>query len=188
MNLKLMAIWSVTLAVGLLFASAAADDERRAGAPVDGAKFVIGPRNPPLTQGANALLDGDYEKGVELTLKGLAVAQGRHEQKTGLSNLCVGYYMLRKLQPALDACNEVVELDPKFWRGYNNRALVLMELGRYEESAADVQKGIELQPNAKKLQLTRARLLDATDPVEPTIEIDDRRRAPANPEADGGGI
>ena len=50
-----------------------------------------------------------------------------------------------------------------------------MELERFEESAADVERGIELSPYAKKLKLTRARLLDATNPVEPTVEIDDRR-------------
>jgi tetratricopeptide (TPR) repeat protein len=187
MKLKVVAIWSVTLAVGLLLASAAADAQNPAGTPIDSPKSVIGPRNPLLAQGADALLNGDYEEGVELTRKGLAVAQGRQEHKTGLTNLCAGYYMMGQLQPALDACNEVVELDPKFWRAYNNRALVLLEMGRYEESAADVDKGIELRPNARKLQRTRAKLLDVTNPVEPTVEIDDRRDA-ANQDADVEGI
>jgi tetratricopeptide (TPR) repeat protein len=187
MKLKVVAIWSVTLAVGLLFASAAAEAQKHGSAPIDGPKTVIGPRNPMLAQGADALLDGDYEKGVELTRKGLAVAQGRQEHKTGLTNLCAGYYMMGQLEPALDACNEVVELDPKFWRAYNNRALVFMKMGRYEESAADVDKGIELRPSARKLQLTRGKLLDATNPVEPTVEIDDRRNATGDG-ADGEGI
>ena len=187
MKLKIAAIWSVTLAVGLLFASAAAEAEKDSSTPIDGPKTVIGPRNPMLVDGADALFNGDYEKGVELTRKGLAVAQGRQEHKTGLTNLCAGYYMLGQLQSALEACNEVVELDPNFWRAYNNRALVLMKMGRYEESEADVSKGIELRPNARKLQLTRAKLLDATNPVEPTVEIDDRRDA-ANQGADGEGI
>ena len=177
MKLKVVAIWSVTLAAGLLFASAAAEAQKPGSEPIDGPKTVIGPRNPDLTEGAEALLNGDYERGVELTRRGLVVALGRQEQKSGLTNLCAGYYMLGKLEPALDACNEVIELDPSFWRGYNNRALVLMKLGRYEESEADVERGIALRPSAKKLQLTRARLLDETDPVEPTVEIDDRREA-----------
>ena len=187
MKLKVVAIWSVTLAVGLLFASAAAEAQKSEGNAIDGPKSIIGPRNPLLAEGADALLSGDYETGVELTRKGLAVAQGRQEHKTGLSNLCAGYYMMRQLQQALDACNEVVELDPNFWRAYNNRALVLLEMGRYEESAADVEKGIELSPRARKLQRTRAKLLDATNPVEPTVEIDDRRD-PANRSPDGEGI
>ena len=186
MKLKVVAIWSVTLAVGLLFASAAAEAQKPDSNAIDSPKSVIGPRNPLLAQGADALLDGDYEKGVELTRKGLAVAQGRQEHRTGLSNLCAGYYMMGQLQSALDACNEVVELDPKFWRAYNNRALVLLAMGRHEESAADIDRGIELRPHAEKLQRTRAKLLDATDPVEPTVEVDDRRDT--NEDANGEGI
>lgn len=187
MRLKVVTLCSLTLALGLLFASAAAEAQKHAGMSSDGPKSVIGPRNPFLAEGADALLDGDYERGVELTRKGLAVAQGRLERKTGLSNLCAGYYMMGQLEPALDACNAVVELDPNFWRGYNNRALVLMDMGRYEESAADVERGIALRPYAKKLKITRARLLDATNPVEPTVEIDDRRNA-ADQGADGEGV
>lgn len=187
MKLKVVAIWSVTLAVGLLFASAAAEAQKPVGGPIDGPKSVIGPRNPHLAHGADALLSGDYERGVELTRKGLVIAQGRQEHKTGLSNLCAGYYLIGNLAAALDACNELIELDPNFWRGYNNRALVLMEMGRYEESAADVEKGIELRPYAKKLQLTRAKLLDATNPVEPTVEVDDRRNA-VDQGGDGEGV
>jgi hypothetical protein len=61
-----------------------------------------------------------------------------------------------------------------------------MELGRYEESAADIERGIELRPHARKLQLTRAKLLDATNPVEPTVEIDDRRNAADQSAGDEG--
>ena len=145
--------------------------------PIEGPKSVIGPRNLFLAQGADALFNGDYAAGVELTLKGLEIAQGRAEKKSGLTNLCAGYFMMGKFESALEVCNDVLELGPNFWRAYNNRALVLMELGRYEESAADIERGIELRPHARKLQLTRAKLLDATNPVEPTVEIDDRRNA-----------
>ena len=186
MKLKVVAIWSLTLALGLFFASAAAEAQKQVGSPIEGPKSVIGPRNQFLAQGADALFNGNYEAGVELTRKGLAVAQGRAEKKSGLTNLCAGYFMMGKLEPALDACNEVLELDPNFWRGYNNRALVLMELGRYEESAADIERGIELRPHARKLQLTRAKLLDATNPVEPTVEIDDRRNAADQSAGDEG--
>lgn len=187
MKLKVVAIWLFTLAACLLFASAAAESQDRVGPRNDGPKTVIGPRNTSLARGADALLNGDYEKGAELTRKGLASAQGPREKKTGLSNLCAAYFMLGKLELALDACNQVVALDPNFWRGYNNRALVLMDLGRYEESAADLDKGTALRPHAKNLQRTRARLLDATNPVEPTVEIDDRRNV-ADQGADGEGV
>lgn len=187
MKLKVVAAWPVTLAVGLLFVSASTDAQMKINEPADSAKTVIGPRNPLLAEGADALFDGDFERGVELTRKGLAVAQGRQEKKTGLTNLCAGYYMTGRLELALNACNEAIVLDPNVWRGYNNRALVLMAMGRYEESAADVERGMKLGPNARLLKLTRAKLLDATNPVEPTVEIDDRRDA-VDQGADGEGI
>ena len=115
-------------------------------------KTVIGERNPQLYDGARAMLMDDYETGVELTLKGLEVALGSREQKMAHSNLCAGYLMLEQLETALKHCNKVIELDGYYWRAYNNRALVYMEMGRYEESEADIVRGQELSP--VKLPLT----------------------------------
>lgn len=175
MKIKLLSIWTVVLAAGLfLLATTAA---AQGGATLENHKTVIGPRNHFLADGAEALVNGHAQKGVELTEKGLAIAQGTFEHKAALSNLCAGYLMVNKPKDALKACNEVLELDPKFWRAYNNRALVLMELGRLEESEADVMRGQELRPKSKNLRLTKAKLLDVTNPVEPTVEIDERRSA-----------
>ena len=62
-----------------------------------------------------------------------------------------------------------------FLRALHGLAASLMELGRYEESEADVQRGEKLRPTSRNLRLTRARLLDATDPVVPNVEVDERR-------------
>lgn len=175
MKMKVLSIWTVMLAAGLLLVATTA--AAQGGKTLDNHKSVIGPRNHFLADGAEALVRGDAKTGVELTEKGLAIAQGNYEHKAALSNLCAGYLMVNKPQDALKACNEVLELDPKFWRAYNNRALVLMELGRLEESEADVTRGQELRPKSKNLKLTKAKLLDVTDPVEPTVEIDERRSA-----------
>ena len=140
-------------------------------------KTVIGPRNPYLADGAKALIDGHGQRGVELTEKGLAFAQGALEHKSALSNLCVGYLMIDELEKALHACNQALDQYPDFWRAYNNRALVLMELGRYAESEADIERGQALRPGSRHLKATRARLLDLTKPVVPIVEIDERRGA-----------
>ena len=160
---------AVLLLVPIALAASQAPDESAS------SKTVLGPRNPFLADGADALLAGDAERGVELTERGLAIARGRYELKAGLSNLCAGYKMLGRVEEALEKCNEVLALDPNYWRAYNNRALVLMELGRFEESRADIERGEELRPSSKHLKLTKARFLDVTEPVEPNIELDDRR-------------
>ncbi len=164
--------------LSLIVTHAAASQEDDATSSESTSKTVIGgPRNRFLADGADALMANDAKRGVELTEQGLAIARGAFERKAGLSNLCAGYLMLNQLQKALAACDQVVEEYPNFWRAYNNRALVLLELGRFEESEADIARGQELSPQSRKLKYTRGRLLDATDPVEPVVEIDERRNA-----------
>jgi len=175
MKIKVLTIGAMAAAAFLLLAWSTAGAQ--GGSSLDGQKTVIGPRNPFLSDGADALVNGDGQRGVELTEKGLAVAEGEYEHKAALSNLCAGYLMINQPQKALQACDEVLAQDPGFWRAYNNRALVYMELGRFAESEADIQRGQDLRPKSKNLKLTKAKLLDATDPVVPTVEIDERRSA-----------
>jgi tetratricopeptide (TPR) repeat protein len=183
MKIKVLTIGTLALATLLLLVWSSAGAQG-VGGTLDSQKTVIGPRNPFLADGADALVNGDAERGIELTEKGLAYAKGSFEQKAALSNLCAGYLMVNKPEKALNACNRVLEEDPEFWRAYNNRALVYLELGRFAESEADVKRGQELRPKSKNLKLTRAKLLDATDPVVPSVEIDERRSAGEDFESD----
>ena len=50
------------------------------------AKTVIGPHNAELSAGAEALLAGDAERGVRLTLEGLRHPTGLRDRRTGFSN------------------------------------------------------------------------------------------------------
>jgi len=144
-------------------------------------KTVLGPSNMFLYDGANALLAGDAEEGVPLTLKGLQVAHGQREQKIAHSNLCAGFLMLGQAETALEHCNWVLEIDPYNWRAYNNRALVYLQLKRYEESEADIKRGQELNPRSEKLKEVKGLYLDEVDPVDENITIDDRRNEPGSP-------
>jgi len=149
-----------------------------AGSPLaaqDDAKTVIGVRNTALADGADALLAGDSEEGVRLTLRGLEFALGNRETKIAHANLCAGYTMMDKPLTALEHCNWVLERDPNYWRAYNNRALAYLLLGRYEESEADIARGQELRPGSTKLKTSKGMLLDKTNPVVEQIEIDERR-------------
>jgi len=141
----------------------------------DTAKTVVGPRNIYLSDGADALFAGNGEEGVRLTLKALEFAHGARETKFAHANLCAGYAMIDKPLTALEHCNWVLERDPNYWRAYNNRAIVYLKLERYEESEADVARGQALRPGSDKLKIVKGMLLDETDPVTETIEIDERR-------------
>lgn len=147
-------------------------------------RTVIGPVNPDLQEGANALLSGDGQEGVRLTLLGLGVAGSVRERHTAWSNLCAGYVMLEDLETALGYCNKVLEENDRHWRAYSNRALVYVRMQRYEEADQDLKKGEALAPNARTLKAVRAMWLDAVEPVAPSIVIDDRRQPAADDDDD----
>jgi len=140
-------------------------------------KTVIGPSNIFLYDGANALMVGDGERGVRLTLLGLERANGNRQKKIAHSNLCAGYLLMGQPESALRHCNWVLERDPVHWRTYNNRALVYMRLERFAEAEEDIRNGQELRPGSKNLKIVKGMYLDETHPVTPRIEADDRRSA-----------
>jgi tetratricopeptide (TPR) repeat protein len=144
----------------------------------DGPTTVLGPRNPDLQDGAQELLAGRAKQGVELTLRGLKVAQGPREEEAALSNLCAGYIMLENYTEALKYCELLIARNEDSWRAYNNRAVIYINTKEYEKAHRDLVRGEELNPGARTLRIARAMYLDAVDPVSPEIEIDDRQAEP----------
>jgi tetratricopeptide (TPR) repeat protein len=142
-------------------------------------KTTLGPSNLELADGANALLAGNAEEGVRLTLLGLRHETGLRDRLTGMSNLCAGYIMLAQYDTALSYCDQVIEKSDSHWRAYSNRALAYVKLERYAEAEQDLQKAEALVENARTVKIVRSMLLDATDPVAPQIVIDDRRQPAA---------
>ena len=169
-------IWLSTLAAALVLSFAGVP--AAAQTPAGESRTVLGPRNPALFNGAHALIDGDAERGVALTLEGLQVANGRRERQAALSNLCAGYLMLEQFENAMSYCDLAIEENPRNWRALNNRALVHLRLKRYDESKADLDVAQEIAPNARTLKEARGMLRDEVDPVTPNIVIDDRRDVP----------
>lgn len=136
---------------------------------------VIGPRNVPLQEGAEALMSGNNEAGVRLTHQGLEIAQGRREEEAALSNLCAGYIKLGDYSEALKYCNLLLARNDKNWRGYNNRAVIYIQTKQYDKANEDLLRGEELNPGARTMKIARSMYMDAVHPVRPEIEIDDRQ-------------
>jgi tetratricopeptide (TPR) repeat protein len=171
-----------TAAVALLLSgplSPAAADERDAGA-----RTVIGPENPDLAEGAEAMLSGEIERGIRLTRRGLEAATNTRERLAGLSNLCAGYLRLSEWDTAIGYCNRALELNPRFWRALVNRALIHLHNARYDDADADLDRAEEIAPGSRKLQSARSLWRDATDPVLPSVVIDDRRGGGREDDAD----
>lgn len=144
------------------------------------ASTVIGPRNIALQDGANALLAGDAEEGIRLTLQGLRQANNARDRHTGWSNLCAGYVMQNQLETGLEYCDKVIAETDGHWRAYSNRALIYVKLKRYHEAERDLQAAEAIAPEARTIKAVRAMLRDATDPVVPSVIIDDRRKPGAD--------
>lgn len=141
---------------------------------------VIGPRNLPLHDGAQALLAGDNAEGVRLTHEGLAIAHGNREEEAALSNLCAGYIKLQLYDNALKYCDLLLARNDSNWRGYNNRAVIYIMTKQWDKADADLKRGEELRPGANTMKVARAMYMDAVHPVAPEIEIDDRQRRQEN--------
>jgi len=116
---------------------------------------VIGPTNPQLTEGTEALEMGHYEEGVRLTLAGLEQPASQSDQAAGHSNVCAGYAALKRWDEALVHCNKALELDRTNWRTYNNRAAVFVGLKQFDLAMTDVNAGLELAPQSGTLQKSR---------------------------------
>lgn len=139
------------------------------------AKTVLGPANPALSDGAEALLAGKTEEGIRLTRIGLGRAANDRERVAGHSNLCAGYVQLGKLDDALRHCNAALELNELHWRALTNRALAYIRLENFDAASKDLDAAAAIAPNSRHIRDARALLRDAVSPVSPSIVIDDRR-------------
>jgi len=142
-------------------------------------RTVIGPSNADLAEGAEALRAGNAADGVRLTQRGLTTAVSKRDRVAGYSNLCAGLIMLDRLDEAVEACTRALAIDDEHWRSYSNRALAYIKQKRYPDAERDIARGQALNPNATTLKVVKSMYLDATDPVAPSIIIDDRRQPPA---------
>lgn len=137
--------------------------------------FVIGSANPDIYEGARLLLADRNEEGIKLTLSGLEVANGKKEEEIALSNLCAGYTNLGDYEAALKYCDILLHRNDKLWRAYNSKALIYIYTKQYEKAEQELIKGEALNPGARSMKIARALYLDATNPVAPELEIDDRQ-------------
>ena len=118
-------------------------------------KTVLG-NNEYLAAGSRALMLGEYEEGVRLSLLGLRAETRRIHRARALSNLCAGYAGAREYPHALEACNAAIELNSGNWRAYNNRSLALIGLGRFADARRDLEKALSIRPESPKLAQTSA--------------------------------
>jgi tetratricopeptide (TPR) repeat protein len=124
-----------------------------------GSNTVIGP-NVMLADGADALMRGEWQRGIQLTQMGLTFAISQQDRASALANLCAGFAALKKYQRALEHCDQSIALVDDNWRTWQNRAAAHLGLGKIEESLRDIQRGLQLNPDSDSLQKTLAIVRD----------------------------
>ena len=146
-----------------------------AGAYATEPNYTLGHKNPDIAAGARALLAGRDEEGIQLTLKGLEAANDKKEEEIALSNLCAGDTNLGDYDTALRYCEIVEQRNDELWRVHASKALIYLHRKDYVKAEEALLRGEALNPGAHSLKVARALFLDATQPVVPEIEVDDRR-------------
>jgi tetratricopeptide (TPR) repeat protein len=147
MNVVRCCVVLMTVAVA---PAAAADNQQTFGA------------NHDLVAGARALQYGDFESGIRLTHLGLKSGSSPLERVKALNNLCAGYTAAGLHDQAILHCDQALSLDTRNWRIFNNRALAHLGNGRIFAAKQDLEKGLKLNPESRKLAQVAA-LIDARE-------------------------
>jgi tetratricopeptide (TPR) repeat protein len=136
-------------------ASALVCTDTLAEAPPSGSRLVLG-HNALLADGSLALLNRQWEKGIDLTLMGLKDPVSNEDRAAGYANLCAAYIALKQYERALDHCDRSLAIADTNWRAWQNRAAANLQLGRIEDSLRDIERGLAINPDASALQETLA--------------------------------
>jgi tetratricopeptide (TPR) repeat protein len=121
--------------------------------PSSSSSVVLGP-NALLADGSRALLNRQWQKGIHLTLMGLDDAASSGERAAGYANLCAAYIAVKQYERALENCDRSIAIADTNWRAWQNRAAANLELGRFDDSMRDIERGLAINPNAPELQKT----------------------------------
>ena len=63
-----------------------------------------------------------------------------------IMNIMPYFFQTQNYQEAVDALDNVIELDPMFAEGYNKRATIYFMMGEYEKSMKDIEVTLSLEP------------------------------------------
>ena len=146
---------SKPLSAALILSTALFSSVLAAETPAASSNTVIGP-NVMLSDGAEALMRGDWERGVQLTQMGLTFAVSQQDRASALANLCAGFAALKQYQRALEYCDQSIAIVDDNWRTWQNRAAANLGLGKVDESLRDIQRGLQINPDSDSLQKSLA--------------------------------
>jgi tetratricopeptide (TPR) repeat protein len=103
-------------------------------------------------KGNEAFKKGDHQEAYNLYSKALELADSEPD-RSGLhlvySNRAATLLTLERYEEALADCEKVLELDPKFIKGFLRKAMALRALGRKREALDVAKAGLAIDQNPK---------------------------------------
>ena len=116
----------------------------------------IGARySPPVLFKAERALDrGNPDRAVELMRGSISESRRRGVKSDVNSILCRAYYQQGDFSLAEQACTQALELGAAgvAWSNFNNRGVMRLLQGRYEEAIADLRSARRSNPAAKAVR------------------------------------
>ena len=113
---------------------------------------MFSPGNGWVNDAAYALDRKQWDKGTELAARALQSGDVSPDNlPAAYNNYCIGLTGQRKFDAAIAACNKAVELRPREWRFYNNRANIYFYLNQFDRALAEYYKAMTFNPSGNVL-------------------------------------
>ena len=113
---------------------------------------MFAPGNGLVNDSAYALDRKQWDKGTELAEKALKSGEVNPSNlPAAYNNYCIGLTGQRKFDAAIAACNKAVEMRPREWRFYNNRANIYFYLNQFDRALAEYYKAMTFNPSGNVL-------------------------------------
>ncbi len=137
-------------------------------------RMLLGIGNPLLADGSNAMRAGNYDEGIRLTLLGLEREQTTDPiRASALSNICAAYAAKNAPDTAIEYCNQALEINPRNWQAYSNRAYSYWLKDMYPEATTDLEAAVAINPRARQVLQIRGMLNEAG--LRPRVTVEDHQ-------------
>ncbi len=117
---------------------------------------------PPLflTQAEQALESGDAPRTIELLSRRYKRLLSPEDRIRGYAALCGAYLSEENLPMAAWACGHAADMDLAGWSDFNNRGVLELHLGKFDDAVASFERARALNPDSmdvkNNLMKTRA--------------------------------
>lgn len=101
-----------------------------------------------ISAGKRALRKGNMERAIVLFEKGLKKRLPERTRVVGLNDLCIAYRLNGDFEAAKESCSKAINLNPRYWRAYNNRANIYHDEQNYLAALSDYEAALAINPKA----------------------------------------